>query len=240
VDSWLERYEAGDHVQVWTEITTAGLRLRGSEEWDEAVRVARETMRRARANVERLIQRLPQLGYEFEAPERVFQPAARDAASGVDELEAKIGTLPLSLRFWYEQVGSVNLVGTHPEWDYDYTDPLVVEAPIDYILTEYEDWEADQGSEWDTGAPFRVDIAPDFLHKADVSGGGPYAIEVPSELVDAPLLEEFHQTTFVNYLRISFRWGGFPGWERPDPKWARPPGPPPTMLGELAAELLPI
>ncbi len=240
MDSWLERYEAGDHVQVWTEITTAGLRLRGSEEWDEAVRVARETMRRARANVERLIQRLPQLGYEFEAPERVFQPAARDAASGVDELEAKIGTLPLSLRFWYEQVGSVNLVGTHPEWDYDYTDPLVVEAPIDYILTEYEDWEADQGSEWDTGAPFRVDIAPDFLHKADVSGGGPYAIEVPSELVDAPLLEEFHQTTFVNYLRISFRWGGFPGWERPDPKWARPPGPPPTMLGELAAELLPI
>jgi hypothetical protein len=25
---------------------------------------------------------------------------------------------------------------------------------------------------------------------------------------------EWHKTTFVNYLRITFRWGGFPGWER--------------------------
>jgi hypothetical protein len=57
LDSWLERYEAGDHVQVWTEMTAAGHWLRGGEERDNAIRVARETMQRARVNAERLIQR---------------------------------------------------------------------------------------------------------------------------------------------------------------------------------------
>jgi len=41
-----------------------------------------------------------------------------------------------------------------------------------------------------------------------------YDIEVPCTGADAPLLGERHETTFVNYLRISLRWAGFPGWER--------------------------
>ena len=42
----------------------------------------------------------------------------------------------------------------------------------------------------------------------------PYEIEVPCACADAPLLGERHETTLVNYLRISLRWAGFPGWER--------------------------
>ncbi len=41
-----------------------------------------------------------------------------------------------------------------------------------------------------------------------------YEIEVPCACADAPLLFERHETTFVNYLRMSLRWAGFPGWER--------------------------
>jgi hypothetical protein len=37
---------------------------------------------------------------------------------------------------------------------------------------------------------------------------------VPNAAVDAPLRNEWHETTFLNYLRIAFRWGGFPGFER--------------------------
>jgi hypothetical protein len=239
VNSWTERYKAGDHVQVWTDMTAAGAWLRRSDQWDDAVAVARETMRRARGNVERLAQRLPQLGYEFSKPDHALVPPEQGIARRLDELEATIGSLPLSLRCWYEEVGLVNLMGRHPEWDYAYADPLVIEAPIDDV-SEYQQWEADRGSEWDTRPLFRVDVAPDYLHKANVSGGGPYALEVPCEAVDGLVLEEFHLTTFVNYLRICFRWGGFPGWERPDPGWARPSGAPPAALTELAAELLPI
>jgi hypothetical protein len=38
-------------------------------------------------------------------------------------------------------------------------------------------------------------------------------IEVPNASIDGTLLEGLHGTTFVNYLRICFRWGGFPEFE---------------------------
>jgi hypothetical protein len=72
----------------------------------------------------------------------VFTPPPPDIGNQLDRLEEAIGTLPLSLRCWYEEVGQVNLVGSHPDWHYDYADPLVVEAPVDYVLSEYENWRA--------------------------------------------------------------------------------------------------
>lgn len=44
-------------------------------------------------------------------------------------------------------------------------------------------------------------------------GGIPYVIEVPNASINGTLLEGLHGTTFVNYLRICFRWGGFPEFE---------------------------
>lgn len=39
-------------------------------------------------------------------------------------------------------------------------------------------------------------------------------MEYPCPLADGRLLNEWHQTTFVRYLRHAFRWGGLPGLER--------------------------
>ncbi len=61
---WFDRYERGDRVLVWTEMTSLGEGLR-PEDRQEATTVARATMRRARRNVERLVERLPSIGYEF-------------------------------------------------------------------------------------------------------------------------------------------------------------------------------
>jgi hypothetical protein len=243
VSSWLRRYEAGDRVQVWTEMLGLGPEIRAdARAWDEAVKVARLTMQRVRANVELLRDLLPEAGYVF-APDEglpVFEPPPEDTSSQLDELEAEVGRLPLALRCWLEQVGQVNLVGAHPGWGYDYGDPLVVQAPVDYVLAEYAGWAADRGTKWDRGS-FTVDLAPDDLHKANISGGPPYAMAVPNAAVDGVLLWEQHQTTFVNYLRICFRWGGFPGWDRGGlDGWAAPAGPPPPVLREFADSLLPI
>ncbi len=41
-----------------------------------------------------------------------------------------------------------------------------------------------------------------------------YTIAIPNAAADAFLVGERHKTTFVNYIRLAFRWGGFPGWER--------------------------
>jgi hypothetical protein len=207
----------------------------------EAIAVARETMVRARRNVERLIEALPSLGFEFESDPLADPPA--DAAAQLDALEAEIGLLPLALRIWFEEVGRVNLNGAHPEWSFDYPDPLVVDAPVEYVRSEYEAWAADRGTEWDRGMTFEVPVAPDYLHKADVSGGAPYGLAVPNGGADGLLLWEPHQTTFVNYLRIAFRMGGMPGWQKEPAlfeEWAEPQEPPPTWLVQLGNELLPI
>ena len=47
-------------------MSSLGAEMRGDDSWAEAVDVTRETMRRARTNVERLLELLPKNGYEFE------------------------------------------------------------------------------------------------------------------------------------------------------------------------------
>jgi hypothetical protein len=240
VVNWIDRYLEGDRVRVWAEMTGMGPSIR-STDWEDAVAVARETMRRARANVEALVEQLPIAGFEFEnVPARLFRPSPRAAPQELDRLEAQIGLLPLALRCWFEEVGQVNLVGRNPTWNYDLTDPLVVDAPTDYIESEYQVWLEDRGSEWDQG-PFRLEIAPDFLHKANISGGSPYAMEMPNEGVDGLVLWEPHQTTFVNYLRIAFSWAGLPGWDPASGHgWSAPPAQFPAELRRIADTLLPL
>ena len=70
--------------------------------------------------------------------------------------------------------------------------------------------EIDQGLEDGDGL---VTIAPDDLHKADTSGGDPYQMAIPDLRADGELLNERHQLFFVDYLRLCFRFGGFPGYD---------------------------
>jgi hypothetical protein len=242
MSKWVERYRDGQCRQVWTEMTSIGADLRADQAAAaEAKIVVRETMRRARRNVERLVDHLPRFGFKFEATPLVDPPS--DAASELDALEAHVGVLPMSLRHWFEVVGQVKLNGTHPDWAFAYPDPLVVDAPSEYIRSEHEAWAADRGTEWDRGTGFEVPIAPDYLHNANVSGGMPYALAVPNPGADGLLLWEPHQTTFVNYLRIAFRIGGMPGWQREPPllaEWAQPQDSPPDWLLALGRDLEPM
>jgi len=215
----IERYRAGEHEQVWVELMAMGEKVREEPMWSEAMDVARETMRRAKANIELLRERLIHIGYQFAYPDEVIVPPAPDVAAKIAQLEQHVGPLPLSLRAWYEIIGSVNFIGSHPEWDpRAHVDPLVVD-PLKFALEEEVAWEesvAEYGSE--EMAPYAVPIAPDEYHKAEVKGAPQnkvaiYAIAMPSATADAILGEEPHHTTFVNYLRTCFRWGGFPGFE---------------------------
>lgn len=81
-------------------------------------------------------------------------------------------------------------------------DPLVVQPCFD---PEDED-----------GRPYRLELAPDDLHKANISGGDPYYCEVPDPAADVTF-HDSEKHLFVQYLRRAFRWGGFPGWEH-DPR----------------------
>lgn len=222
----IHRYRAGEHEQVWAELLYHGPNVRQEPLYSEALDVARETMMRAKANVEVLRHRLDRIGYRFAYPDEVIVPPQPDTRQVIDRLERRVGPLPLSLRAWYEIVGSVNFIGSHPEWDeHMYADPLVVD-PIAFAIEEYREWKescAEYGS--DEMPPYAIPIAPDEYHKAQVVGRPQYSVAIytiptPNPGADAILGDEPHHTTFVNYLRTCFRWGGFPGLEhaaqRPD------------------------
>jgi hypothetical protein len=302
--SFLDRYQAGDCAAVWEDLVSLGSGVRHELYLADAQMVARETMRRARRNVEMLIGKLEQLDYGFldsyrsahkdlerlnnlegmlqgtSMPKMTFGGGAKDVANqlGVDtqammakameqarermasrmpqvmpklnemkeraqqnvaraskkpplqdpavfaspgkttvKLLAKVekmagGPMPLSLRAWYEEVGSVSLMGSHPALNAEghriAPDPLVM-FPLDAALEMLEMLESEEAED---GLFF--ELSPDDLQKAETSGGGPYCMRLPDAAADGLLREERHGTTLVAYLRLSFAWGGFPGWER--------------------------
>jgi hypothetical protein len=63
--TYLERYLAGEYEPVWDELTALGAAVRDEPLYGDALAVARETMRRVRANLETLIPRLVKTGYQF-------------------------------------------------------------------------------------------------------------------------------------------------------------------------------
>lgn len=113
--TYLERYRQGDCESVWAEMLALGGQIREESVYADAQAVARETMARARANIELLVQRLNTMGYRFAYPDRVFVPADEEFRRLVGEVEGRAGPLPLSLRIWCEVVGEVNFMGSHPK-----------------------------------------------------------------------------------------------------------------------------
>jgi hypothetical protein len=299
--NYLERYRQGECVQVWKELVAAGDAVRAEPLYGEARAVAQETMRRAKQNVDLLVKRLQAIGYEFQFPEGVIQPASPNLLADLDAFEREVGPVPLSLRAWIEIVGLVNLVGSYPRLSYYHdssanpiftmrgedgevetfdldsmfqqgmasdhlppelsnafgklqgmfkalqsmqgkerperkaiaeqdrveSDPLVFE-PVGVAVEVYEEWQ-DYGDE-----PFFAVLAPDIFHKANVSGGDGLGMVLPNAAADAPLLNtEWGALTFVEYLRLSFEWAGFPGLQEYDRRDE-------ALLSALKERLLPL
>jgi hypothetical protein len=64
----LDRYLAGDRIEVWNELVALGDAVRREAVQADAIAVAEETMRRARYHIELVITRLAGMGYRFAAP----------------------------------------------------------------------------------------------------------------------------------------------------------------------------
>lgn len=231
--TYFRRYKDGDHAAVWAELISLGVDVRRANLLGDARSVAQATMERVAKNIDILIGRLNAHGYEFgvypdgKLPAVSFICVRPDATSlgHLEELEAMAGTIPLSLRAFWEVVGCVSFLGrSRKDWP-QYSDPLWVDPPWSGIV-EYRDLRenAEAGYAVPDGFPkrFLCPIAPDVLHKDNVSGGGPHAINLPDEGADARFQNEWHNVYFVEYLRNAIlEWGGFPGLSRSNPqkKW---------------------
>ena len=112
--SYLARYQQGEHEAVWRDLVALGARVREPAVRDDARAVAAETMRRVRHNLELLVPRLREIGFEFASPDDALRPPEPRTLAILDELERTVGPVPLSLRAFFEIVGSVCLMGSHP------------------------------------------------------------------------------------------------------------------------------
>ena len=108
--TYLSRYISGERQQVWDELIALGVRVRDASIYPDALAVARETMVRARENIQRLHLRLVDLGFEFADPGNAYVPAKSDAAQRVKNIERALGTLPISAYAWFETFESVQFV----------------------------------------------------------------------------------------------------------------------------------
>jgi hypothetical protein len=208
--NYLKRYQSGEYDRVWDELQALGPDVRNESNYAQAVEVATETMRRVRRNCELIVSRLTSAGYKFglypdgtkySDPDPLVGPS-RESRNAIMQLEREAGPLPISLVAFWQEVGTVDLIGKHPTWP-NSLDPLVVYPPeaTESCLYDYED------------ELFGV-LAPDDVHKDNESGGDPYGFELPNPSADFILMNENHNLLFVPYLRLAIlQWGGFPGFE---------------------------
>jgi hypothetical protein len=209
---YIERYCQGEYEQVWSELLVLGPAVREEPHTSGAQQVASEMMTRVRRNCEMIIARLRGMGYDFDRyPDGSRRygdmpphtPPCDDMHEAQLELEQTAGPLPLSLTAFWDEVGAVDLVGRHPDWP-DGLDPLVVDPPEGALA-----WIDDGYQEDDR---LFAALAPDDLHKDNVSGGDPYGLLLPQPAVDFIFENEPHGVHFVEYLRLAIlKWGGFPG-----------------------------
>lgn len=181
------------------------------------------------------------------------RPSAQDMLA---ELEALLGTLPLSVLAWYEDVGGVNFVGDHPDWrallpesastppmaETEYRNPMHVLDPLfiypldEARLARMRAWERSDQASHARQAHYPLTLAPgEWMKYLDSSGiGGSYVLQMmlPAVAADAPCVAPSNQM-FVAYLRECFRWGGFRGWGKLEKR-------PEHDLAFLTRDLLPI
>jgi hypothetical protein len=245
---FLGRYRDGEHQQVWADLLALEEEVRFATYFPHAYAVAKETMRRVRDNIGTLVARLRAIGYQFARPDSAYLPSDRRAVEQIKPIEESLGPLPLSLRAFYEVVGSIDfrqstdqLIQYHrPERStatelelLGEEDPLVV-APLDEL--------AEQAASANRRLYFC--FAPDEFHKANSSGGENYHVWLPDPRADFEIVGMYGtDERFVEYLRATLAQGGFRGHVETlehDESRCRKVAPRLGIVRQLASDLLPI
>jgi hypothetical protein len=187
-----DRYRSGSYVAAYDELVTA----RAKD--DVALAVAMEIMSRARANIEKLVERWRGFGFSLTAP----LGEAGQTHVALVELEEKCGTIAPTLHAFYEQIGWVDFVEEPPgePWpDVEQMDSLAFDdlsSQLDELIE---------------GSSHELILFGDPLIKFNISGVGGIYVPLPMSGFDADLHFEGdaiqwpdgHALRLVPYLRES-------------------------------------
>lgn len=214
--SLAERYQRGDHRGVWQELGAVDP-LDGT--WRaEAEHVSVLTMERVRRNAERLVSALIARGWPVTVEKALPGPAS-DVEERLERLEQLTGApVPPGLAAFWRVVGRIDLV-PRELWDAPFPvgvpEPLAIADPLEILDPTkawfcVEEWqEQSAGLHPEIAGPLELDISADYLHKANISGGGPYSVWLPCTGADPLVRDEEHHLSFTDYLRRAFAGKGF-------------------------------
>ena len=217
---YLQKYLSGNEQAVWNEIESFQIEALSPHDLEEIEEVCRETMVRVKENINRIIARLKENGYDFskfpDGEDHFFGRGLEDPDTDLEDkivnLESIAGPLPLTVKAFWRYIGSVSLVGFKDVWD-EYSDPLFV-ASVDDNTEVIEEWQKFRKEcEEHSDDPYMLFISPDEDQKDGYDGDQYYNIELPCTSVDGFIRDAPSETTFIDYLREAFEAKGFPGLE---------------------------
>ena len=210
----LDRYLKGETESVYEDIYNLQSEAFNSELFPEVESVLIETFKRVRYNLDIIYKELLLENYlfantiEFDWQKPLTEPDP-ETEKLLIEFKTKLGKngdLPLSLKYFYRQIGSCNFC-----WDYKTNDniPWEYADPIDIpplknlfeLVDEYEeDYEIDEEG---------LLISGDYYTKDNISGSA-YSIQITNTpKVDSIIMHDEWDIPFIEYLRITFKNCGF-------------------------------
>lgn len=229
-----DRYISGeDGRSVYNDIYNLGELAFHNEYFDDVNNVLTETFKRIVDNLNIIFEELNVIEYafktefqfNFEKPLLRPLPNTDELLAQLDKLVEGFGQVPYSLKMFYKIVGACNF-----GWDYEKVpkkywecaDPIQI-CSLDDLVSEVsdDDWKdyLIETLEEDPSQFPCLELAADYLHKDNISGGLPYSIQITKEIsVDGLFLNEPNETTFINYLRICMENCGFARITKPEYK----------------------
>jgi hypothetical protein len=226
-----DRYMKGETESVYADIESMEKTVFSPDNLSDIEKVLKETFQRVAFNLDIIFNELVAINYLFKTHfEYNFQRPLHMPLADTEKLLTKLdmstsrfGFVPQSLKTFYRVVGGCNFT-----WDYEtnesyiwnYADPIQITS-LDDLVSEItdKDYMADLKDEYKEEGFIGIPISADFYHKDNTSGGPPYSIKLTDRpSVDGQFINEEHNTTFINYLRISFDHCGFSRITNPDNK----------------------
>lgn len=213
-----KRYIEGQESQVWSEIHELNTEQKLGSNWNDATLVLEETIKRIQFNIDVLSFNLLNSELKEHYSSHQFKTTKLDIVL-LDKLKNKIknyGYMPLSLVYLYKKINQINFLmaplngQTRP---FLYSDPLFIDS-LENILTNIEDgsWAENMEENENDGLDTYIEISPDYYHKDNISGGEPYGVQLTkSQQIDSKIINTpYGMMYFVDYLRMSFDYAGFP------------------------------
>jgi hypothetical protein len=261
---YMKHYMDGNHTEVWAELRALGSKIHAHDYREVVAPIMQELMRRINLNLTMIIKRLQEVEYDFQLKNRIWNLPDDRISRTLDRFEQTYGLLPLSIRYWHTIIGEVNLMGNHPRLSYYapsiseeidsmngsqmsiHSEPFVISfndspqklKPIDIIHDRKI--KSGQFNEDRVDFYYKFQFSPDIYHKSGESGGEGLLVIIPDNTIDGIIYdanEEWSGFYFIDYLRTSFQYGGFPGFRFYDPHDPLFPG---EEIAFLTKDLLPI